>query len=72
MIKSKTAFGFISIRERCESLGGMVRISSSGMTEHTWLVRWEHRTQRAIPEVEQNQGTTVEILIPVRGVTQEP
>ena len=67
-IKSKTAFGFISIRERCESLGGMVRISSSAMRENTWLVKWEHYTERSIPEVEHNQGTTVEILIPLRSV----
>ncbi len=54
-IKSKRAFGMISIHERCEAFGGTVRISSDAMKGAPLGGRKRHK------------GTRVELLFPVIG-----
>ncbi len=65
-LNSKSAFGIISIRERCESLGGSVRISSTPVRKTAvpgdlHLLRDAVRQKKSLPK----RGTRIEILIPV-------
>lgn len=65
-IRAKDSFGIISMRERCEALGGSVRISSSAIPESMLRLAvspsaqiGDHRSELTYP-----RGTTVEIIIP--------
>lgn len=66
-LRAKTSFGIISIRERCEAVGGTVRISSSRLLEVSpkiGLISMGNSSQHS-NELPYGKGTTIEILIPL-------
>ncbi len=63
-IKSNTAFGIISICERCEALRGSVRISSKSMKGPSFISGIPVLNEQQRMKREPN-GTRIEILLPV-------
>ena len=65
-IRAKDSFGIISMRERCEALGGSVRISSSAIPESMLrlAVTPGGQIENDRTDLVYLKGTTVEIIIP--------
>ncbi len=63
-IRSKTSFGMISIRERCEALGGTMRINSPAMGGKTAIQERQRDGLRST-------GTRIELLIPIPPAVKE-
>ncbi|MBN2859568.1 MAG: hypothetical protein JXK93_04805 [Sphaerochaetaceae bacterium] len=64
-LNSPTAFGIISIRERCESLGGTVTIQSERMRWKTPSTKRKSSHEQVVVGKQDNPGTRIEILIPL-------